>query len=44
MLNHYCSRILVMDAGSVAEFDSPQTLLGDTESAFYGLAKDAGLV
>jgi len=38
------SRILVLDKGQVAEFDTPENLLTDTNSKFYGLAKDAGLV
>ena len=37
-------RILVLDAGEIAEFDSPQTLLQNPDSIFYGMAKDAGLV
>ncbi|POY70789.1 hypothetical protein BMF94_6201 [Rhodotorula taiwanensis] len=39
-----CDKILVMSAGSVAEFDSPQNLLQDPDSIFYSLAKEAGLV
>nr|GAT42967.1 predicted protein [Mycena chlorophos] len=38
------SRILVLNAGRVAEFDMPQTLLADKESIFYSLAMQAGLV
>ena len=38
------SRVLVMEAGHVKEFDSPAALLSNTESAFYKMAKDAGLV
>ena len=37
-------RILVLDAGQIAEFDEPQTLLQNPNSIFYGMAKDAGLV
>jgi ABC-type multidrug transport system fused ATPase/permease subunit len=37
-------RILVLDAGKVVEFDSPQTLLNNRRSVFYSLAKEAGLV
>ncbi|KAJ7180495.1 multidrug resistance-associated ABC transporter [Mycena filopes] len=37
------SRILVMDQGKVAEFDSPQTLLANKSSIFYSLATEAGL-
>jgi ABC-type multidrug transport system fused ATPase/permease subunit len=39
---HFC-RILVLDAGKIAEFDTPQNLLADKKSVFYGMAKDAGL-
>ncbi|KAJ1654030.1 hypothetical protein IWQ61_005966 [Dispira simplex] len=31
-------RIVVMDGGRVVEFDTPQTLLADKDSIFYGLA------
>jgi ABC-type multidrug transport system fused ATPase/permease subunit len=37
-------RILVLDRGKVAEFDSPKELLGRKSSMFYSLAKEAGLV
>ncbi|KAK2141833.1 hypothetical protein LSH36_1034g00008 [Paralvinella palmiformis] len=37
-------RVMVLDAGKIAEIDSPQMLLADRSSIFYGLAKDAGLV
>ncbi|KAJ7623378.1 P-loop containing nucleoside triphosphate hydrolase protein [Roridomyces roridus] len=36
-------RILVMDQGKVAEFDSPQSLLADKASIFYSLCAEAGL-
>ncbi len=32
-----CNRILVMDRGSIAEFDSPGTLLTNSNSMFYSL-------
>ena len=38
------TRILVLDKGRVVEFDKPDNLLADSESQFYSLAKDAGLV
>lgn len=36
-------RILVLDKGQVAEFDSPSALLSDSTSIFYGMTKEAGL-
>ncbi|CAG2181999.1 unnamed protein product, partial [Oppiella nova] len=36
-------RVLVLDYGRVAEFDSPQALLQNERSIFHSLAKDAGL-
>ncbi|XP_060579428.1 ATP-binding cassette sub-family C member 3-like [Ruditapes philippinarum] len=37
-------RVMVLDAGLIKEFDSPKTLLKDTNGVFYGMAKNAGLV
>ena len=37
-------KILVLDAGRVAEFDSPQNLLEQTSSVFYSMCRDNGLV
>jgi len=37
-------RVLVMDKGMVAEFDTPKRLLSNTDSIFYAMAKDANLV
>ena len=38
------SRVLVLDAGRIAEFESPQNLLRNGDSVFYGMAKEAGLL
>lgn len=38
------SRIMVIDRGRVAEFDSPENLLDDTSSIFYTMAKDANVI
>ncbi|KAH9402200.1 Multidrug resistance-associated protein 6 [Tyrophagus putrescentiae] len=35
-------RVLVLDAGNVAEFDSPANLLADSSTIFYSLVKDDG--
>ncbi|KAI1287041.1 Multidrug resistance-associated protein 1 [Halotydeus destructor] len=37
-------KILVMDKGSVAEYDEPSVLLKRSDSLFHKLAKDAGLL
>ena len=37
-------RVLVLDHGSIAEFDTPDHLLANSESLFYSLAKDAKLI
>ncbi|RKP10579.1 multi drug resistance-associated protein MRP [Thamnocephalis sphaerospora] len=36
-------RILVLEQGQIAEYDSPSSLLQKPESIFYGLAKESGL-
>ncbi|PCH44281.1 multidrug resistance-associated ABC transporter [Wolfiporia cocos MD-104 SS10] len=35
--------VLVLNAGKVEEFDTPQNLLSNKESSFFSLAKEAGL-
>ncbi|XP_076041208.1 ATP-binding cassette sub-family C member 3-like [Oratosquilla oratoria] len=37
-------KVLVLDNGKVAEFESPSTLLRDKNSLFFSLAKDAGIL
>ncbi|VDM83303.1 unnamed protein product [Strongylus vulgaris] len=39
-----CDRLLVLDAGRVIEFDSPQALLAKEEGLFRSMAKDAGII
>jgi ATP-binding cassette, subfamily C (CFTR/MRP), member 1 len=36
-------RVLVLDKGEIAEFDSPDRLLQNPDSIFYSMAKDAGI-
>ena len=38
------SRIMVLDKGRIVEFEPPQVLLLNKQSAFYSMAKDGGLV
>lgn len=37
-------RIIVLEKGRVAEFDTPAALLAKKESLYYGLVKEAGLL
>ena len=37
-------RVIVMDSGQIAEFDTPKALLANTNSIFYSMVKDANLV
>jgi ABC-type multidrug transport system fused ATPase/permease subunit len=37
-------RILVLDQGHIAEFDSPQNLLNDSTSIFYSMTNEANQV
>ncbi len=34
---------MVLDAGKIVEYATPQELLDDETSVFYGMARDAGL-
>ncbi|KAG1678222.1 Multidrug resistance-associated protein 1 [Nymphon striatum] len=38
------TRVLVLDQGLLAEFDSPANLLQNNKSIFYGMARDSNLV
>lgn len=37
-------RVIVLDKGNIVEFESPEHLLSNRQTIFYGMAKDAGLV
>ncbi|KAJ6635068.1 Multidrug resistance-associated protein 1 [Pseudolycoriella hygida] len=36
-------RVLVLDQGQIAEYDTPKALLENKDSIFYGMTKDAGI-
>jgi len=38
-----CDKVAVLSGGTVVEFDSPQALMENEDSAFASLAKDAGI-
>ena len=38
------NRVMVLDQGRIAEFDTPENLLANSNSIFYGMAENAGLV
>ena len=38
------SKVMVLDAGKIVEFDTPETLLNNNRTIFYGMAKEAGLI
>jgi ATP-binding cassette subfamily C (CFTR/MRP) protein 1 len=42
--SHLFYRVIVLDRGLLVEYDTPEALLQNKESIFYGMAKDAGLV
>ncbi|XP_043683572.1 multidrug resistance-associated protein 1 isoform X6 [Vespula pensylvanica] len=37
-------KVILLDKGLIIEYDSPEVLLRNSSSAFYSMAKDAGLV
>ena len=37
------NRVMVLDQGNIAEFDSPDNLLSKKETIFYSMAKNAGI-
>ncbi len=39
----YSKSIVVLDAGKIVEMGNPLSLLADTSSLFYSMAKNAGI-
>ena len=37
-------KVVVLDKGLIAEFDSPHNLMSDPNTIFYGMAKNSGLI
>ena len=37
------NRVMVLDQGKIAEFDTPENLLANKETIFHGMAKNAGI-
>lgn len=37
-------RVIVLNQGIIAEYDTPQALLSNKHSIFYGMAKNAGII
>ena len=37
------NRVMVLDQGKIAEFDTPDNLLANKETIFHGMAKNAGI-
>ena len=38
------NKVMVLNSGKIQEFEDPQILLKDEKSAFFGLARDSGVV
>jgi ATP-binding cassette subfamily C (CFTR/MRP) protein 1 len=37
------TRVMVLDKGVISEFDTPANLMGNPNSLFFNMAKDAGI-